>query len=143
MEKIYDKVSAGGLVYKIANGEVFFVICFKKTTNRWHLPKGTQELNENIKNTAIREVQEETGLKVSIKKFLSNIEYSFKSEINKIINKQVVFYTMTPNGGSFTDHDDEFDEVKWASVKKCINLLQYDNEKKLVQKAYEMVKCNE
>ena len=99
--------------------------------------------DENIKNTAIREVEEETGLKVCIKNFLSNIEYSFKNEINKIINKQVVFYTMVPTGGSFSDHDNEFDEVKWASAKNCIILLQYENEKKLVQKAYEMVKSDE
>ena len=104
MKKIYDRISAGGLVYKITNEDVFFVICFKKSTNRWHLPKGTQESDENIKNTAIREVEEETGLKVCIKNFLSNIEYSFKNEINKIINKQVVFYTMVPTGGSFSDH---------------------------------------
>lgn len=143
MKKIYDRISAGGLVYKITNEDVFFVICFKKSTNRWHLPKGTQESDENIKNTAIREVEEETGLKVCIKNFLSNIEYSFKNEINKIINKQVVFYTMVPTGGSFSNHDNEFDEVKWASAKNCIILLQYENEKKLVQKAYEMVKSDE
>ena len=50
---------------------------------------------------------------------------------------------MVPTGGSFSDHDNEFDEVKWASAKNCIILLQYENEKKLVQKAYEMVKFDE
>ena len=81
MRKIYDRISAGGLVYKNQNSNIHFVICFKKSTNRWHLPKGTQEINENIKNTALREVEEETGLKVSIKNFLSNLEYSFASAI--------------------------------------------------------------
>ena len=138
MKKIYDRISAGGLVYKKLNKTIFFVICYKKNTDKWYLPKGTQELGEAIKDTAIREVSEETGLKVSIIQYLSDIEYSFLEE-KSLINKKVSYYIMNPQGGSFDEHDNEFDNVIWATKKQCLNLLKYENEKKLVAVTYEIV----
>jgi len=138
MKKIYDRISAGGLVFKKLNKTIFFVICYKKNTDKWYLPKGTQELGEAIKDTAIREVSEETGLKVSIIQYLSDIEYSFLEE-KRLINKKVSYYIMNPKGGSFDEHDNEFDNVIWATKNQCLNLLKYENEKKLVAATCEIV----
>ena len=106
----------------------------QKNTDKWYLPKGTQELGEKIKDTAIREVSEETGLKVSIIRYLSDIEYTFLEE-KSLINKKVSYYIMNPKGGSFDEHDN----VIWATKKRCLNLLKYENEKKLVTTTYEIV----
>ena len=135
MKKIYDRISAGGLVYKKINNIIYFVLCYKKKTNRWHLPKGTQELNESIYNTAIREVEEETGLEVKIKTFLSDIYYKFTDTRNNILNKKVTFYIMEAIGGCFEKHDKEFDKIIWADSNEAIKLLNYTNEKELVTKA--------
>ena len=135
MKKIYDRISAGGLVYKKNHSVIYFVLCYKNKTNRWHLPKGTQEFNESICNTAIREVKEETGLEVKIKVFLSNIYYKFIDNQNKILNKKVAFYIMEAIDGSFKNHDKEFDKIIWANSNEAIKLLKYTNEKKLVTKA--------
>ena len=135
MKKIYDRISAGGLVYKKINNIIYFVLCYKKKTNRWHLPKGTQELNESIYNTAIREVEEETGLKVKMKMFLSDIYYKFTDTNNNTLNKKVTFYIMEAMGGCFEKHDKEFDKIIWADFNEAIKLLNYTNEKELVTKA--------
>ena len=135
MKKIYDRISAGGLVYKKINNIIYFVLCYKKKTNRWHLPKGTQELNESIYNTAIREVEEETGLEVKMKTFLSDIYYKFTDTRNNTLNKKVTFYIMEAIGGCFEKHDKEFDKIIWADSNEAIKLLNYTNEKELVTKA--------
>ena len=115
MKKIYNRISAGGLVYKKNRSVIYFVLCYKNNTNRWHLPKGTQEFNESICNTAIREVKEENQ--------------------NNILSKKVAFYIMEAIGGSFENHDKEFDKIIWADSNEAIKLLKYTNEKKLVTKA--------
>lgn len=135
MKKIYDRISAGGLVYKKIDNILYFVLCYKKKTNRWHLPKGTQELNESIYNTAIREVEEETGLEVKMKTFLSDIFYKFTDTQNNTLNKKVTFYIMEAIGGCFEKHDKEFDKIIWADSNEAIKLLNYTNEKELVTKA--------
>ena len=135
MKKIYDRISAGGLVYRKNHSVIYFVLCYKNKTNRWHLPKGTQEFNESICNTAIREVKEETGLEVKIKVFLSNIYYKFIDNQKNMLNKKVAFYIMEAIDGSFKNHDKEFDKIIWANSNEAIKLLKYTNEKKLVTKA--------
>ena len=135
MKKIYNRISAGGLVYKKNNNIIYFVLCYKNKTNRWHLPKGTQEFNESICNTAIREVKEETGLEVKIKMFLSDIYYKFTDTQKNQLNKKVTFYIMEVIGGCFAKHDKEFDKIIWADSNEAIKLLNYNNEKKLVTKA--------
>ena len=135
MKKIYDRISAGGLVYKKINNIIYFVLCYKKKTNRWHLPKGTQELNESIYNTAIREVEEETGLEVKMKTFLSHIYYKFTDTQKNQLNKKVTFYIMEVIGRCFAKHDKEFDKIIWADSNEAIKLLNYTNEKELVTKA--------
>ena len=143
MKKIYDRISAGGLVYKKTNNIIYFVLCYKKKTKRWHLPKGTQELNESICNTAIREVEEETGLEVKIKMFLSDIYYKFTDTQKNQLNKKVTFYIMEVIGGCFAKHDKEFDKIIWADSNEAIKLLNYNNEKKLVTKATLLVSKHE
>ena len=46
---------------------------------------------------------------------------------------------MNPKGGSFDEHDNEFDNVIWATKNQCLNLLKYENEKKLVAATCEIV----
>lgn len=56
-EKIPASKAGGGLVYN-KNGEVLFIF----RNGKWDLPKGGMEKGESIEETAIREVEEETGV---------------------------------------------------------------------------------
>lgn len=56
--KIPVNKAGGGLVYN-KNGEVLFIF----RNGKWDLPKGGSDKGEDIEDTAIREVEEETGVK--------------------------------------------------------------------------------
>jgi 8-oxo-dGTP pyrophosphatase MutT (NUDIX family) len=73
-EKIPVNKAGGGLVYN-KNGEVLFIF----RNGKWDLPKGGIEKGEDIKETAIREVEEETGVnKLVITKKLQKTYHVFK-----------------------------------------------------------------
>jgi len=57
--KLLPNVKAGGGKVVNSKGEILFIF----RNNKWDLPKGKAENNENIAETAIREVKEETGIK--------------------------------------------------------------------------------
>ena len=141
--KVEYPVSAGGVVYRIVeDGKVDVVICGLCSSNgwTWGLPKGTPEPGETLEETAIREVTEETGLKVSLEAPIDSIKYWFVRPDDGVrCSKTVHFYLMSTQGGSFDNHDHEFDDVRWSNEEDSRNTLTYKNEIDVLGKAIEMV----
>lgn len=100
----------------------------------WTLPKGTPDPGETIEETALREVQEETGLRVRIIEPLSSISYVFVQSGVRI-DKTVHYWLMEPIGGDLALHDHEFERVRWVTFEDAANLLTFDSERSLVSSA--------
>ena len=140
--KVEHPVAAGGVVYRFEDGEMQVVICGLHSTNgwTWRLPKGTPDPGETLEETAVREVTEETGLKVCLEAPIDSIQYWFVRPNDGVrFNKKVHFYLMIPIGGSFGDHDHEFDQVRWSNKEESRSTLTHKNEIDVLEKAIEMV----
>ena len=132
-------------MYRINGGEVDVVICGQRSHGgwTWGLPKGTPDPGETLEETALREVTEETGLKVALEAHIDSIQYWFvRPEDDVKCHKTVHFYLMIAVGGSFSDHDHEFDEVRWSRGEESLHTLTYKNEINILDKAIEMVSQN-
>ena len=105
-----------------------------KTPPLWVLPKGTPNTGETLEETARREVTEETGLQVEIRKKIGSIRYWFVKGGVKY-HKTVHFFLMAPRGGSIEDHDPEYDVVQWFPAPQALGTLTYKNEVGIVEKA--------
>jgi len=81
---------AGGVVYRMVDGTPkYLVVTASKNPTQWVLPKGHIEPGERPNETAVREVQEETGVWARVRKDLSSIEFVTDDE-----TVQVQFYLM-------------------------------------------------
>ncbi len=117
------------------------VLCGRLEPPLWCLPKGTPDPGETIESAAIREVHEETGLKVEAGPRLGFIRYWFAAG-DILFHKTVHFFLMIPVEGSLEDHDDEFDIVRWFHVKEAYTLLSYRNEVEIVRRAMGLTSGN-
>ena len=82
-----EATSCGGVV--IFRGKI--LLLYKNYKNKyegWVLPKGTVEEGEEFKTTALREVQEESGVNAQIIKFVGTSHYNFNTPQNTVM-KQV------------------------------------------------------
>lgn len=71
-----EATSCGGVV--IYRGKILTLYkSYKNKYEGWVLPKGTVEAGEEYKDTAIREVLEESGVQASIIKYIGKSRYSF------------------------------------------------------------------
>ena len=76
-----EATSCGGVV--IFRGKI--LVLYKNYRNKyegWVLPKGTVEAGEEFKETALREVKEETGVQAQIIKYIGKSQYSFNTPHN-------------------------------------------------------------
>lgn len=134
-------VSAGGVVYRRrADGGHDVALVGRIRPRRWALPKGTPVAAETLEETALREVEEETGLQVRIVRPLERIQYWFFWGWVRHF-KTVHFYLMEMTGGNTAHHDAEYDVVEWVPIEDAVARLSYSNEMKVVQKAQEALRA--
>ena len=126
--------SAGGIVVRF-EGPVPLLVVGRRKRERdgatWTLPKGTPIAGETLEETALREVEEETGLQVRILSPLDSINYTFVQRGLKI-RKTVHYFIMEPIGGDLGKHDHEFEEVRWIPFAEAPVLLSFETERALV-----------
>ena len=134
--------SAGGIVVRHEKGQPWLVVGSRRRERdgrTWTLPKGTPHPGETREETALREVQEETGLKVKITGTLDSIEYWFVQSGTRI-HKTVHYFLMEPAGGDLAKHDHEFDEVRWVPFDSAVTMLTFETERTLVAHAAAVLK---
>ncbi len=128
--------SAGGIVVRLDGGNRSLVAGLRRREGdrhggTWTLPKGTPNPGENVEETAVREVEEETGLRVRIIAQLPSITYTFAQGGTRI-HKTVHYFLMEPIGGDLARHDREFERVRWVRFEDARSLLTFDTERELV-----------
>lgn len=133
-----EEISAGGVVY-FGNA----ILLLKKYNGDWVLPKGKIEENENIKDTSIREVSEEGGVKADVIKYIGKIQYSFKNSWrnNEIVNKTVYWYLMKARSMVCNPQKEEgFVDARFIHIDRVKNMAKYDDEKSIIEKAIKEIK---
>ncbi len=125
--------SAGGIVVRVRDGRLQLVVGMRRRERgaTWTLPKGTPRPGETLAETALREVGEETGLVVEIKRPIGSIRYTFTVGDTRI-EKTVHYFLMAPRGGHLARHDREFARVRWLDLEAAPSLLTFETERELV-----------
>lgn len=138
--RVKEPVSSGGVVYRWVDGQLEVVLCGRDEPVRWSLPKGTPDPGETLEETALREVQEETGLEPVIEHRIRSIDYWFSDKDNEVrYHKTVHFYLMTSVGGDVSLHDPEFDVVQWFPYEAGVGSLTYPNEAAVLREAFNLI----
>ena len=131
---VRDAVAAGGVVIRERDAELEVAIAGRESDGTWVFPKGTPDGNESIEETALREVAEETGLRVRILAPLDTTQYWFASRGVRF-HKRVHFFLMEAIGGSVEQHDHEYDVVRWVRVDEARSLLSFENYRQMLDLA--------
>ena len=130
-----EATSCGGVV--IFRGKI--LLLYKNVKNRyegWVLPKGTVEKGEEYKETAIREVREEAGIKASVIKYVGKSQYSFNIPHNTVL-KDVHWYLMMSNSYySKPQREEHFMDSGYYKYHEAYHLLKFSNERQILEQAY-------
>lgn len=132
-EKIPVVKAGGGLVYN-DRGEVLFIF----RNGKWDLPKGGTEKGEDMEKTAMREVEEETGVKnLKIVKKLQKTYHIFKRNGQYKLKVTYWYEMKTSYTGKLLGQADEgIEKVVWLKPDDIKEVLanSYENIKLLFEK---------
>lgn len=93
----------------------------------WSLPKGKLATDESFEECALREVQEETGLRCRLGRFLGSTEYRDRRDRPKVVG----YWLMDPLDGEFAPSD-EVDEMRWLELTIARRALTYERDRDLI-----------
>jgi 8-oxo-dGTP pyrophosphatase MutT (NUDIX family) len=99
----------------------------------WVLPKGTPQDGESAEQVALREVEEETGIRGRIIGDAGVIRYWFMRQGVRY-DKEVRYYLMVALEGDVRLHDHEYDDAQWFPLDLVPRLLTHMNESALIEK---------
>ena len=120
--------AAGGLVVRGDDGREQVAVVHRPRYDDWSLPKGKLIEGEAWSEGALREVEEETGLRCELGPELPPSRYRDGKGRDKLVR----WWLMRPVGGEFAPND-EVDELRWLEPEAALELLDYERDRDLVR----------
>ena len=115
--------AAGGVIVRRADGGPEVALVHRPKYDDWSLPKGKLEPGETWEQAALREVEEETGVRAELGEYLGETSYA---------QKVVRWWAMTTDDDAGSS--DEVDAVRWATVDEALDVLSYPGDRGLVSR---------
>lgn len=123
--------AAGGLVVK-PGPERLVAVIHRPRYDDWSLPKGKLDKGEDFEQAALREVEEETGLRCKLGAELQPNSYRDQKGRQKLVR----WFLMEPiddaGDGSGFEPNDEVDELRWLSLREAAGLVDYEHDRLLL-----------
>ncbi len=130
--------SCGSIIYKYSDNDLLFLV-IKQTKGHYSFPKGHVEENETERETALREVKEETGFDIS---FVGDFRKVITYMPNDDVLKDVVFFLGNVIGGVLKAQEEEVVEIKWLNYEDALSVITYDDDKSVLRQAYDYIMNN-
>ena len=126
--------SCGAIVF---NNKIKKFLIVKMFNGNWGFPKGHIEECETEVETAIREVFEETGIKINI---VSDKKYEIKYVPNETTIKKVTFFIGITENEEVTVDEQEIEAYKWCSYEEALKTITYRLQKEVLENSYKILK---
>lgn len=139
---VREQVSAGGVVFRRDDERIDVVIVAVGGNNRWQLPKGLVEKDEKPEVAAVREAREEGGTDNEVVELIETVEYWYAGldgGERVRFHKRVHFYLLRYLSGDTSNHDWEVNEARWVPIDDAGTQLAFDNERRVVERAKQLI----
>jgi 8-oxo-dGTP pyrophosphatase MutT (NUDIX family) len=120
--------AGGGIVWRRGQGGVVeIVLIHRPAYDDWSFPKGKLHLGETEAQAALREVEEETGLRCRLGREVGTAAYRDPKRRPKTVR----YWEMTPAAGTLGPAN-EVDEARWVPLGEVPRLLSYEHDRRLL-----------
>jgi 8-oxo-dGTP pyrophosphatase MutT (NUDIX family) len=115
--------AAGGVPVREREDRLEVLVVHRPQYDDWTFPKGKCDPGESDEACAIREVEEETGLRCALEEELPSTSYLDSKRRQKVVR----YWRLEVVGGE-PSFDHEVDEARWVSLQDASALLTYERD---------------
>jgi 8-oxo-dGTP diphosphatase len=119
--------AAGGVIWRLCDSGPQVLMVHRPKYDDWSFPKGKLAAGESHEAGALREVEEETGLRCETGPELASTSYIDR----KGRPKRVRYWAMTAVTGRF-EPNQEVDEVRWVTIDDAVRLVSYARDRRVI-----------
>lgn len=124
--------AAGAVLWREVSGQLLVAVIHRARYDDWSFPKGKQDPGECLPETAVREIREETGLKIKLGVRLKVVRYVVGDNLPKEVHYWAARVSDSALAKSTFEPSEEVAEVTWKTPEEARRVLTYEFDQQIL-----------
>jgi ADP-ribose pyrophosphatase YjhB (NUDIX family) len=133
--EVVREPTAGGIIFRRNpdKNDLIEILLIQDAKGRWTIPKGHVEEGENPRDTARREINEETGLKeMNVLDWLGKINFRYRRNDSLVLMTTEIFLVQATGNTDDIKKEKWMMSLGWMSANEALDKIEYDDIGKLI-----------
>ncbi len=142
IKEVVREPTAGGVIFRRAkDGKSVEILLIQDAKNRWTIPKGHIEEGEKARQTAEREIGEETGLQeMQVLNWLGKINFQYRRQVSLVLMTTEIYLVKALGDTDNLKPEDWMNGIKWFPATEAVDIIAYEDISKLILLALKRIR---
>lgn len=144
IEEVVHETTSGGIVFR-RNQRTNHVeiLLIQDAKNRWTIPKGHVEVDEEPRQTAEREIREETGLQeMKVLNWLGKVNFRYRRNHTLVLMTMHIYLVQAQGDTNSLNPEDWLTDIKWLPAADAVDKIAYEDIGKLILLGMKKIRTN-
>ena len=142
IQEVVREPTAGGIVFRRnAQSKAIEILLIQDAKDRWTIPKGHIEEGETAKETAAREIGEETGLTgIKVMSWLGKIHFQYRRQQSLVLMTTQIYLVHARTDSDNLKKEEWMNGIGWFDVHEALDMIEYEDIGKLILLAMKKIR---
>jgi ADP-ribose pyrophosphatase YjhB (NUDIX family) len=143
INEVVREPTAGGIIYRLAarKADGVEILLIRDSKNRWTIPKGHIEEGETARQTAEREIREETGLQeMKVLDWLGKINFRYRRANSLVLMTTEIFLVKAVGDTDKVKSEEWMTNLAWLPASEALDKIEYEDIGKLILLAFKKIR---
>ena len=141
IDEVVRETTSGGIVFRRNDKGGVEILLMQDAKDRWTIPKGHVEPGEEPRQTAEREIREETGLKeMKVHSWLGKVNFRYRRSHTLVLMTMHIYLVEGLGETNKLHPEDWLNDIKWLPATEAVDKIAYDDIGKLILLAMKRIR---